>query len=143
MASTFLYRRGLEEAASPEDLAVAVRASLALTEVAPLEYSAPILAAPYQAPVEQSPDSDFLEGVSGSFKSCLSALALQHFGRRFRYDHLTESFASTLNALREVAYKGKDVLIVVDDFSRPPDQHRAAELDAMAVFEPVIGHGEP
>jgi hypothetical protein len=91
-----------------------------------------MLAAPYQAPVEQSPDSNFLVGNSGSFKSCLTALGLQHFGRRFDYDLLTESFASTLNALREVAYKGKDVLIVIDDFSRPPDQYRAAELDEKA-----------
>jgi hypothetical protein len=130
---------GLEEPASPGDLVVAVRASLTITEVAPLHYSVPILATAYQAPVDQPPDSLFLEGLSGSFKSCLTALALQHFGRQLDYHHLTESFASTLNALREVAYKAKDMAIVVDDYSRPPDHYRAAELDekANALFRGV------
>jgi hypothetical protein len=123
---------GLEEPANPGDLVVAVRASLAITEVAPLQFSVPTLATPFQAPIEQPPDSLFGEGLTGSFKSCLTALALQHFGRQLDYQHLTESFASTLNALREVAYKAKDMLIVVDDYSRPPDHYRAAELDEKA-----------
>lgn len=41
---------------------------------------------------------------------------------------------STLNALREVAHTGKDVLIAFDDYSRPPDHHRAADLDEKAAL---------
>jgi hypothetical protein len=119
---------GLEEPTSPEDLVTAVRASLAVTEVTPLQYSVPVLGTAYQAPVEQAPDSLFVHGLTGSFKTCMTALTLQHFGRRLDYQHPTESFASTSNALREVAHKGKDISISVDDYSPPPDPHRAAEM---------------
>jgi hypothetical protein len=122
----------LEEPASPEDLVEAIQASLAITKVVPIEYSTPILATPYQAPVERAPDSLFFDGGTGSFKSCCTALATQHFGRGLDYLNLTESFMSTVNALREVTYKGKDTLVPVDDFSRPPDHYRAAELDEKA-----------
>jgi hypothetical protein len=129
----------LEPPTSPEDLAAAVRASLAVTEVAPLEHSVPLLATVYQAPVAQPPDSLFFHGLTGSFKSSFTGSGLQHFGRQLDYHHLTDSFNSTLNALREVSYKGKDVLIVIDDYSRPPDHKRADELDekANALFRGV------
>jgi hypothetical protein len=122
----------LEDPGCPEAQVEAIRASFAITEIVPFEQGVALLAAPYQAAVEQPPDSTFLCGLTGSFKSSETALSLQHFGSKMDHLHLTESFASTVNSLREVAFQGKDVLVAVDDYSRPPDHHQAAELDAKA-----------
>jgi hypothetical protein len=122
----------LEDPGGPEAQVEAIRASFAITKVVEFEHGVVLLAAAYQAPVEQPPDSTFLCGLTGSFKSSETALSLQHFGLKLDHLHLTESFASTLNALREVAFLGKDVLVAVDDYSRPPDHYKAAELDAKA-----------
>ena len=122
----------LEDPGSPEALVMAVRASLAVTEVATLEVSVLIFVAPYQAVLDQPPDSTFFNGLTGSFKTTLTALGVQHFGRNIDHLHLTESFASTINALRELAFRAKDVLIAVDDYSRPPDHHHAADIDTKA-----------
>jgi hypothetical protein len=122
----------IEDPGGPEAQVEAIRASFAIAKVVEFEHGVVLLAAAYQAPVEQPPDSTFLEGLSGSFKSSKTALSLQHFGRKMDHLHLTESFASTLNSLREVAFQGKDVLVAVDDYSRPPDHYKAAELDAKA-----------
>jgi hypothetical protein len=122
----------LEDPGGSEAQVEAIRASFAITKIVPFEQGVVLLVDPYQAPVEQPPDSTLLEGLSGSFKSSETALSLQHFGGKMDHLHLTESFASTLNALREVAFQGKDVLVAVDDYSRPPDHYKAAELDAKA-----------
>ena len=122
----------LEDPGNAEAQVEAIRASFAITAVGPLEQTVLLLAAPYQAVVEQPADSTFICGGSGLFKSCEMALTLQHFGRAMDHLHLTESFGSTLTALREVAFRGKDVLIGVDDYSRPPDHYQASDLDAKA-----------
>jgi hypothetical protein len=122
----------LEDSGSPESQVEAIRASFAITETGPLEHTVLLLAAAYQAPVEQPADSTFICGSSGMFKSCQLALSLQHFGCKMDHLHPTESFASTINALREVAFKGKDVLVGIDDYSRPPDHYQASDLDAKA-----------
>ena len=122
----------LEDPGNPEAQVEAIRASFAMTKVAPPEQTVPLLAAPYQAVVEQAADSTFICGGSGLFKSCLMALAVQHFGRAMDHLHLPESFSSTITALREIAFRGKDVLIGVDDYSRPPDHYQASDLDAKA-----------
>jgi hypothetical protein len=122
----------LEDPGNPEAQVEAIHASFAITKVGPPEQTVPLLAAPYQAVVEQPADSTFICGGSGLFKSCEMALSLQHFGRAMDHLHLTESFSSTITALREVAFRGKDVLIGVDDYSRPPDHYQASDLDAKA-----------
>jgi hypothetical protein len=59
----------------------------------------------------------FLAGQTGVFKSAVAALCQQHFGAAIDGRRLPTSFASTGNALQELAFHAKDALLVVDDFA--------------------------
>jgi len=93
-----------------------VRSSLDLLSVAPDRIGLPLLAAVYLAPFGAVEFSLFLTGRSGVFKSALAALSQQHFGAAMDASHLPANFASTANALEELAFLAKDTLLVVDDF---------------------------
>jgi hypothetical protein len=58
----------------------------------------------------------FFTGRSGTFKTALPALCQQHFGAEMDARRLPGNFASTANALEELAFLAKDALLVVDDF---------------------------
>ena len=93
----------------------AVRSSLDFLSVAPNRISLPLLAAVYRAPFGSVDFSLFLSGRSGVFKSTIAALCQQHFGAAMDPGHLPGNFASTANALEELAFLAKDTLLVVDD----------------------------
>jgi hypothetical protein len=59
----------------------------------------------------------FLAGRTGTFKTALAALCQQHFGAAMDASSLPANFASTANALEELAFSAKDALLVVDDFA--------------------------
>lgn len=101
----------------PTDPRAALRASLRLLDVAPLPITVPLLAAVYRAPLGAADGSLAVVGPTGAGKSELVARAQQHFGRDFDARHLPASWASTANALEGLAFKAKDALLVVDDFS--------------------------
>jgi hypothetical protein len=94
----------------------AVRSSLDFLSVAPHRVSLPLLAAVYRAAFGAVDFSLFLAGRSGVFKTALAALCQQHFGAAMDASHLPGNFASTANALEELAFLAKDTLLVVDDF---------------------------
>lgn len=94
----------------------AVRSSLDLLSVAPDRISLPLLASVYRAPFGAVDFSLFLTGRSGVFKTALAAMCQQHFGAAMDASHLPGHFASTANALEELAFQAKDALLVVDDF---------------------------
>jgi hypothetical protein len=122
----------IEEPESQEALQEAVRASLVIVDVASPEVMVPLLAAVYQAAVEPPADSPYLYGSTGSFKSCLTALPVSHFGRKFNHLYLPGNFASTATANRELEFQAKDVVLPVDDYSPPEDYREAASMEAKA-----------
>jgi hypothetical protein len=97
--------------------AKAVRTSLDFLSLAPDRITFPLLAAVYRAPLGGADFSLFLTGRTGTFKTALAALCQQHFGPMMDASHLPANFASTANALGELAFSAKDVLLVVDDFT--------------------------
>jgi hypothetical protein len=55
-------------------------------------------------------------GPTGTFKSSISALMMQHFGRGFDARHLPGSWSSTANANSALQFILKDSLFIIDDF---------------------------
>jgi hypothetical protein len=108
-----------------------VRSSLRLLAVAPDRVSLPLLAAVYRAALGAVDFSMFLTGLTGSFKTALAALCQQHFGASMDAAHLPGNFASTANALEELAFGAKDAVLVVDDFV-PTGQSSDATLHLAA-----------
>jgi len=113
-------------------LVKAIRSSLRFLAVAPDRVSVPLLAAVYRAPLGQVDFSVFLTGRTGTFKTALAALCQQHFGAAMDASRLPANFASTANALEELAFSAQDALMVVDDFvptggRDDPELHAKAE----------------
>jgi hypothetical protein len=115
----------------PDEVIRAVRASLHCLLLAPDRISLPLLAAVYRAPFGSADFSVFLAGKTGVFKSALAAICQQHFGAGMDAGHLPANFASTANAIEELAFYAKDTLLVVDDFA-PSGTHRDSELHHIA-----------
>jgi hypothetical protein len=99
-----------------EEMLGAVRASLALLEVARGRISYPLLAAAYRAPLGESDLSIHLSGPTGEGKSELAALFQQHYGVELDARHLL-SWESTENAIEGQAFTLKDQLLILDDFA--------------------------
>ena len=118
------------------DVRDAVRASLAILDVAPDKVTVPVLAAAYRAPLPLAPDcTGWLYGRSGTYKTALTSLAQQHFGPSMDAHGLPGNWTSTANALEAQAFTLDSALFVVDDYS--PDaskmdaQRRAAAADRL------------
>ena len=103
--------------ADPGEVVIAVRASLRLLSVGPERITLPLLASIYRAPFGGVDFSVFLMGRTGTFKTALAALCQQHFGLAMDASSLPGNFASTANALEELAFAAKDAVLVVDDFA--------------------------
>ncbi|MCL5283108.1 MAG: DUF927 domain-containing protein [Armatimonadetes bacterium] len=103
----------------PEGRNEAVITSLGFLDIAPTSMTLPMLAAVYTAPLGEVLPNDFalwMYGPTGSRKSAVAALALNHFGS-FTRDTVPANFTATANALEIHAFSLKDVLMVVDDYS--------------------------
>jgi hypothetical protein len=119
---------------APDDPTAAMRTSLALLrgDLAPRTVMVPLWAAIYRAPTASVLPVDvsvWIEGITGSLKSTLAALALAHYGPFDRL-HLPGSWTSTANALERRAFLLKDVLFIVDDYA--PSNLDARELEMKA-----------
>ena len=112
-----LARFALPTPPTGDPLREAVRASLALLDVAPDQVTVPCLAAIYRAVLGDIDFTLHLAGPTGAGKTELAALAQQHFGPTMDSRHLPASWLSTGNALEGLAFQAKDVLLVVDDFA--------------------------
>jgi hypothetical protein len=108
--------------ANEEMLRSAVRASLALIDLAPATVSFPLLAATYRAVFGNADFALHLAGETGAFKSELAALHQQHFGAPMNRQNLPGTWSSTANALEVLAFHAKDALFVIDDFA-PQGSH--------------------
>jgi hypothetical protein len=89
----------LPTAGSADSLAEAVRASLAILDIAPDRVTVPLIAATYRAVLGGADFSLHLSGFTGSGKSELAALAQQHFGAEMTARHLPGAWSSTANQL--------------------------------------------
>src|SRR5262249_32051339 len=77
-------------------------------------------AATFRAPLATACPVDisvWLEGQTGSLKSTLAALFLNHFGEDFDRLHLPGAWSSTANQLERRAFILKDSLFVIDDYA--------------------------
>jgi len=107
-----------------EDYREAIAASYSFRETAPLNITIPLLALTYLSVLNEFfKQSGFepsfvtmLVGPTGTLKSSLSALALNHFGESFRAKYSPGSFKDTANALEAKASMLKDTLFIVDDY---------------------------
>jgi hypothetical protein len=98
-------------------LAAAVRASLAVLDLAPNRITVPLLGAVYRAVLGGTDFSLHLAGPTGNFKTETAALAQQHFGPALDARHLPAGWSSTGNSLEAIAFAAKDALLCVDDFA--------------------------
>ncbi len=112
-----LQRFALPRLPSGKELAVAIRASLKLLDLAPDEVAFPVYAAIWRAVVGPADFGLHVSGRTGQGKSELAALAQQHFGPGMDARHLPGSWSSTANSLETLAFSAKDALLVVDDFA--------------------------
>ena len=113
----------------------AIRASYAFLGVAPMSCTLPLWAAMYLAPLAEILDpafTIFIVGASGTFKSTLTALALNHFGPHFDEFHLPAAWRDTENRLEKMLFLAKDLPLVIDDWAPGSDSTKARELEAKA-----------
>jgi hypothetical protein len=100
-----------------DELAGAVRASLAVLELAPDRITVPLLGAVYRAVLGTADYSLHLAGPTGVGKTELAGLAQMHHGPGLGARNLPGSWASTGNSLESAAFSAKDALFTVDDFA--------------------------
>lgn len=126
------YRLPDPSAVDIDDLRAAVRMSLDLLDVAPAAVMVPLLAATYRAPLPLHPDTSvFVVGPSGSMKTTVSALTLQHFGAGLDAKNVPAEWKSTANAIETMAYSLANVVFLVDDYA-PQSVDDPKKLGAIA-----------
>ena len=119
----------------PGNVAEAVRLSLSFLDVAPRQVTWPLWSAMYLAPLASIRDPDFiiwLYGTTGSLKSSIAALALNHYGPDFDYNRLPASWEDTITTLEKKAFTIKDAPLVIDDFAPQSTAAGANELERRA-----------
>ena len=113
----------------PQDPLEAVKASLQFIHLAPLKVSAPLWASIWLAPLGEIIPPVFvvwLYGRTGSLKSTLASLVMNHFGPDFDEFHFPASFLDTTGRLEQKAFLAKDAVLVVDDYA-PQRENRSAQ----------------
>ena len=106
----------------------AVRASIAMLDLAPDRITIPLWGAVWRAVVGDIDFSEHVAGPTGAGKTELAALLQQHFGPSFDARHLPGSWASTSNALEALAFAAKDAMLVIDDFAPGGTSHDVARM---------------
>jgi hypothetical protein len=101
---------------SDAELRSAIRASLALLDLAPDRVTVPTLGAVWRSILGAVDFSVFVYGGTGRFKTALASVLQQHFGPDFAAHRLPGSWASTANFNERLAFIAKDALLVIDDF---------------------------
>jgi len=112
-----LSRFALPAPVTGDAATAAVRASLALLDLAERRLTIPILSAVFRAALGGVDFALHVAGPSGVFKSEAAALAQQHYGPELDARHLPGCWSSTANSLELSAFLAKDSIFVVDDFA--------------------------
>lgn len=113
----------------------AMRASIALLDIADHHVTYPLWAAQYLAPLASIIPPSFVEwfeGESGSQKSTLCALFLCHFGAAFDEFGTPADWISTANSLEKLAFHAKDVPLLIDDFRPSSNKYENQQMQAAA-----------
>lgn len=97
-------------------LRAAASVMLEILEVADVSVSYPLLLGVCRATLGNVDFGIFLEGVTGGRKTATVAVYQGFFGARFDARTLPGNWSSTANALEELLFVGKDMLVVIDDF---------------------------
>jgi hypothetical protein len=122
----------LPEPPTGDELIKAVRASLEVLTVAPPKITYPLLASPYRVVLGSVDFADNLCGTTGGGKSELAALIQSHFGLGFTARTLPANWEATANALEELAFQAKDVILTIDDFCPSGDASSVSRLHQTA-----------
>ena len=117
------------------DEATAMRASIALLDVAPDTITSPLWAAMFLAPLSELITPAFtvwVEGESGSLKSSLGAVMLNHFGAGFTEFNLPAAWDGTANSLEKLCFHAKDIPLLIDDFRPVTNRYESQKLQDAA-----------
>ena len=117
------------------DTKTAIRASLKLLELGPKTLMLPLLCAIYRAPLCEALVADFgifLAGLTGTFKTEITALAQAHFGSNWNGRNLPTNWTATANALEKQAFLIKDSLMVIDDYCPTGSQYEVSRYVSAA-----------
>jgi len=120
---------------SSDDPTEALKASYEFLGIGNPDITIPLWATMYLSPLTETLNPAFtlfLVGHSGSFKSTVSALALNHFGEKFDEFHLPAAWRDTQNRLEKLLFLAKDLPLVIDDWAPGTDSAKARELEAKA-----------
>lgn len=115
-----------------EEVRAAVRASLALLELAPDAVGVPLLGAAYRAALGQADFVVWTVGETGRHKTAFMGLVMAHYGARWGRKFLPDGWNSSANALESNAFRVKDALFVIDDFKPSGSAGDRAKMDGTA-----------
>lgn len=118
-----------------DDPTEALKASYDFLQIGNIDVLLPLWAAMYLSPLSEILEPAFtlfLTGPSGSFKSTVTALALNHFGQKFDEYHLPAAWRDTENKLEKLLFLAKDLPLVIDDWAPGQDSAKARELEVKA-----------
>lgn len=118
-----------------EELKVAVKASLAILDIAPKHVTYPLLATVYRSILAECKSADysiFVSGPTGCFKSSLIGSIQAHFGEKFNTSHLPDNWTSTENALEKKSFLLKDCVFTIDEWTANGTHAEADKLRAKA-----------
>jgi len=118
-----------------DDPKEAIRASFDFLKIGSLEVMLPLWAAMYLSPLSEILEpafTVFVVGASGTFKSTLTALSLNHFGEKFDEFHLPAAWRDTENKLEKLLFLTKDLPLVIDDWAPGQDSAKAREMEVKA-----------
>ncbi|CAN5587213.1 hypothetical protein BH23CHL5_BH23CHL5_23190 [soil metagenome] len=119
----------LPEPPTGDTLIAAIRSSLGMLDVAPLDITGPVYSAIWRAPLGQADFSLHLAAQTGAGKSELSGLSVQHYGPSMDARHLPGSWSNTANANEALGFQVKDALMPVDDYSPTGTTHDQARYN--------------
>lgn len=118
----------------PSNPKEAMEASLRFLDASDRSITLPLWGFIYLAPLAEVLEPTFtlwVEGISGTFKSALCALALCHFGS-FNYRSLPLNWSSTANQLEKSLSELKDIPAVIDDWAPGITLSEQRDLDYKA-----------
>jgi hypothetical protein len=118
--------------AGREAVARAVRASLAMLQVATETVTFPVLVQTYRASIRATASSTGLVGESDAGKSCTVALGIQHYGPAMDWEHFPASWFDSDNAISDLQFMLKDAPLGIDDFNPRGSRSDVARMHGRA-----------
>lgn len=93
-----------------------VRQSIMLGTLLPSHVGWPLIMAVYRAAIGGADFGIHVSGKTGTFKSELCSLLQSHWGQGFTARHLPANWSSTAGSLEALAYRAKDMILIIDDY---------------------------